>query len=914
MFGLSPGFSEKNKRHSAAPRLRRALLERLEDRSMMASLPYGATAADTGEYMLGKVHVTVVLMESTPTMSPGDNGVVRITPTGGSAYNFNYIPENWNSTLISSVKNKVIEATNWWEQTLDTDPNVRDGLLDYSVDFTYADSPVPTGYEPIARPSNDFALWIYDFLNTTGLPISGNFSTDIRTFNNFQRERTGSDWAFTLFVVNDTNDADKQFDPSGAFDRSFAYAGGRFAVVLASRPASIFAHEIGHQFWALDEYAGLGNYSAKRGYYNTQNVNSAENPTPGFSQQPSLMSNDPGLTQAYNSFTTSDASKQMIGWQDSDGDGIFDVLDVPFSLSGSGSYNASTGMYNFKGASSVETLANLNTSGLGNDITINKIRVAEYAIDNGPWQVAATYENLYSTSLDLSFPVPAGDHEIRIRTHDTVTGAMSPEFIASTRGSSAYTESGIAGYLYRDDNDSGTWDVGESPLAGWNVRLVDDLGQPLQLSHVLEPNDYANSHVLSTQLAGIRLSVQGGDSLASNRDVTAVVATIQPSAGKVFGGRSAVFGNVRETWSSTRFLKIEFDTPQSSVSIKAYSGGTASYGRLEAYDATGKLIERYTTSELTGSSSEVMRIERPDADVSYVIARGHMGTEVVLDSLEVGPATSTVTDANGAYVLPLLPSGTFNVAIEVLPTYEPTTALGSEAEVIVSAGETTSDVNFGFAPPGNPWTNPFDPLNVSDDRYITPFDALLVINWLNQYGQNPTLPAIRPDGNYFIDVNNDGRCTPFDALLVINHLNLNGSTPAIVGESEPPADGGENGSGDGGTGDGGTGGSGTGEGGTGDGGSGSGGGSSGGGSSGTIIELPGGPAGEGEPSAEVYDLLLAIPVTSSAATSELTLPLTDDDAEWLALSGSSSLASYVDQWAVDLLAEDGSLGVLKRRR
>ena len=32
-------------------------------------------------------------------------------------------------------------------------------------------------------------------------------------------------------------------------------------IVPAGRPASTFAHEIGHMFWARDEYPGGGSYS-----------------------------------------------------------------------------------------------------------------------------------------------------------------------------------------------------------------------------------------------------------------------------------------------------------------------------------------------------------------------------------------------------------------------------------------------------------------------------------------------------------------------------------------------------------------------------------------------------------------------------------------------------------------------------
>jgi hypothetical protein len=56
-------------------------------------------------------------------------------------------------------------------------------------------------------------------------------------------------------------------------------------------------------------------------------------------------------------------------------------------------------------------------------------------------------------------------------------------------------------------------------------------------------------------------------------------------------------------------------------------------------------------------------------------------------------------------------------------------------------------------------------LDVNSDAYITPIDALLVINQLNSGGPGPAGPRVH------LDVNRDGIISPLDALLVINQLN-----------------------------------------------------------------------------------------------------------------------------------------------
>ena len=81
------------------------------------------------------------------------------------------------------------------------------------------------------------------------------------------------------------------------------------------------------------------------------------------------------------------------------------------------------------------------------------------------------------------------------------------------------------------------------------------------------------------------------------------------------------------------------------------------------------------------------------------------------------------------------------------------------------------------------YTNPVDRLDVSGDGLISPVDALLVVNRLNQsgakrvYGPQSEAP--------FHDTNADGLVSPLDALLVINRLNAPRSVEA---EAAGPAE------------------------------------------------------------------------------------------------------------------------------
>jgi hypothetical protein len=94
---------------------------------------------------------------------------------------------------------------------------------------------------------------------------------------------------------------------------------------------------------------------------------------------------------------------------------------------------------------------------------------------------------------------------------------------------------------------------------------------------------------------------------------------------------------------------------------------------------------------------------------------------------------------------------------------------------------------------GPPFQNPTNALDVTNDGFIAPIDALLIINFLNFYGrlipgQNiplpptsppfpPPAPVIDPTGGgvpgqaRYLDVDGNGFLTPSDAILVINYLN-----------------------------------------------------------------------------------------------------------------------------------------------
>ncbi|MGN6545585.1 MAG: dockerin type I domain-containing protein, partial [Aureliella sp.] len=371
---------------------RRLSLETLETRRVMTTPPFGAMPQDTGEFMLGRVAVTPVFLESNGKLDPRT--------------------EDCTPSLIQSTLQKVEAGVNWWGDTLATLHTVH--TLEFTFDTTYADHPAATRYEPISRVSNDFALWVQEFVAGAGFDTPGGLDADIRAFNDAQRQKMNADWAYTMFIVNSNHDADGSFAPGGSFSQAFAFAGGLFLVAPSTRPASTFAHETGHMFWAKDEYAGGASWTEHRGYYNTQNLNAADNSEPGFVQQPSIMASGSLLDYAYDHHVSPASTLAMVGWQDSDGDGIFDVLDVPLKLTGTGYYDSAAAAYKFRGAAKVGVLPNLNPDGLHNDITLNRITAIQYRTDGGNWTTVSN-PDAYETPVDLSIPLSGSAQTVEIR-------------------------------------------------------------------------------------------------------------------------------------------------------------------------------------------------------------------------------------------------------------------------------------------------------------------------------------------------------------------------------------------------------------------------------------------------------------------------------------------------------------------
>ena len=365
--------------------------------------PANRTSDDTSEYLMGRIWVNVVLPASTGAAST----------------------EAWTLQEIADIKREMAEGAAWWTTTLP------DAHLSFTFDWSFADNPVATTLEPISQtPGNDY-LWMNDMLAVLAPGTTGTTDERLRAYADLTRRATNSDWAYTVFVADDTNDADHMFAGSSGL---FAYAmlGGPMVVMTYHNDgwgiddmAMVFAHETAHMFYTLDEYAGSGAvYGDFSGYLNVQNLNAVDgNPSPA-TIVPSLMGETDKQRIAYDGHTSSPTSLQMLGYRDTDADGILDILDtLPTVATTVQSSDAATGAIQILATAGIVPRANNNPNGEGHAISLNTVSAIQYKVDEGVWldlpAQNGAYDGPQETAVLQLAGLAGGSHHIYLRSRSS---------------------------------------------------------------------------------------------------------------------------------------------------------------------------------------------------------------------------------------------------------------------------------------------------------------------------------------------------------------------------------------------------------------------------------------------------------------------------------------------------------------
>lgn len=741
----------QNRRRAARRMLR---IEAMESRQLLAAdAPFGATPVDTGEFLLGTVAVTPVFFES--------NGA------------YDAETQDWDAAEIDATLDKIRESVDWWTDMLASRSSVH--TLDFVIDDTYARDPVETGYEPIDRISDDFQRYVGDWLIGLGYGDAPSIERAMHLFNDSQRQAHRTDWAFTIFVV-DSSDDQNGFFASGGFNGAFAYPGGLFYVVPSGRPVSTYSHEMGHIFWARDEYPGAGSWTDMRGYYNAQNWNASDNPTVGFVQEDSIMRGGNVAIRAFETNDTPDTTLALVGWRDSDGDGIFDVADVPLRLDAIGAFDPETAVYSFVGSASVDTLPNQNSAGMQSDITLARVGALQYKLDDEVWQTALTPDST-EVSFELQIPISEPFSEIQWRAIDLETGIESNLLAGSMVG--AVYSGAAGGVAFLDQNESGLRDPGERLLSATQFVVRRDDGSELY---------YAEA--LAADLPAGDLGTVGDLSLSSTgTNIDGRVAVLPASdgvTGHVFQAYDTNLDDWADLWNAARKLSVLSNESTGRVEIDFWATDTGSYGldggsyaRVEAYDASGNLIDRLTSDLVSAGEQGRLVLQDNDGRIKRVIVYGHAETEIRVSGLRFGHQSTAVVDHDGAFSIGGLPDGSYSVELIPpkliyqfsAPTIDFQITAGQAGPIVAAARRVDS-----------PWYNADFVHDVNGDNQLTPRDALVVINEIARGGIRDLTQG--EAAGLWLDTNNDGALSPLDALRVINRLIAH---PGL-GEGEQPVE------------------------------------------------------------------------------------------------------------------------------
>lgn len=755
--------SKRRQRHKSAV-ARRLRLEQLQQRQLLAAdVPFGATPLDTGEFMLGTVIVTPVFFESNGEIDPST--------------------EDWTEQEIQATLEKIQESLDWWSDLLDSKNSQHS--LEFVIDTTFAENPVETPYEPINRTSGNFQNYVGRWMTDLGYAETGTLDRAIRTFNDDQRRLHETDWAFTIVVVDSSNDADGFF-PEGGFRGAFAFAGGMFSVVPSERPTSTFAHETGHIFWARDEYEGAGNYTDRRGYYNAQNINAWDNPTPNFVPAVSIMGGQNEAIEAFALGETNDHTLALVGWQDSDGDGIFDALDVPLNLDVIGSYSPQQDSFRLQGSATVQTLPNQNSAGTQSDITTNRVTGLGYRINSGQW-VSLLTSNDYQVEFDLEIPASDPSDLIEVRALSNLNGVTSP-IVGGLMSDGIYSGTG-GGAIFLDANENGVRDANEELLPAASLRILNQ-----------DTTELTANTVVAAELPISRVALRSNLRFAAVGELILSSVTVGsipvPASEQRFENYNFLTAQYSNTWASDEQLQVSANQPTGKVTVGVTGVDTAwlgddsgSYARVAAFNDQDELIARETVWVPAGQSQSVV-VEDQNGQITKVLISGHAETEIMIDSVQFGGISQEVQEAQATFSTDRLGEGEY--ILDVVPTNFIYQIAPEAASFSIAAGANGAELVGGSAlipalRGDSPRHNPSNPADVNQNGSITVGDAIVVINDLARNGSR-TLSADELEG-LAIDVNNDGKISPIDAISVINELvSQFGESEDAGGEELPASD------------------------------------------------------------------------------------------------------------------------------
>ena len=200
------------------------------------------------EFMLGSVLVNIITPES----------------VGGS--------ESWTDEEIAAAVSRItIGCQEYQHKAVWTDLRFVYNYTDFKR--------IPVSREPIEGDWTTDPLWISEVFENLGY-YDAAIEMQIHLFNNDMRAEHHTDWVFTALIVDASENWCWQGSQAGGY---VAYATYNGPYLLMPYPACgfgdgigaslVFAHEMSHVFWALDEYSTFFPCESTAGYLAVPNKN-----------------------------------------------------------------------------------------------------------------------------------------------------------------------------------------------------------------------------------------------------------------------------------------------------------------------------------------------------------------------------------------------------------------------------------------------------------------------------------------------------------------------------------------------------------------------------------------------------------------------------------------------------------------
>jgi len=362
-------------------------------------------------YMAGSVTVSIIFPES--------NGV--IDPSS----------EDWTIAERQKVFNEIVNGLNWWTQF---EPRAN---LSFVYDNGY-ENVVQTSYEPITHSYPESIEWLNEIMTNKGYVDDEYVHMKVRRFDDSLRNQYGTDWAFTIFVADSSNDTDGKFS-----DGHFAYTvglGSSYVMMTYDNSGygignmdAVIAHEFGHEFFAFDQYFQAYKWcNLFSGYLEVTNNNSQyrrSGEDPCLSGVSSIMR---GQTYPFKSNDLDIYAAGELGFKDTcgidqqTGEIICDDLPVYATTYDTRNYypgettEHSDGLLDFIGSIQVipsqitkETLVTVKIVAYRTDAYINFIRqVYIKGSDGRKWILATGERGTYEVKFQIPDTIPLGEYGI----------------------------------------------------------------------------------------------------------------------------------------------------------------------------------------------------------------------------------------------------------------------------------------------------------------------------------------------------------------------------------------------------------------------------------------------------------------------------------------------------------------------